>query len=182
MKLIVSYRTYDWVKHCAGLIMRDPKQFDVMVVCKDDDRQIFGHNSNFCEDALYAQRHYDLGKIGKKLNVRKVMNLLYDDRTISNAIERLIMQIQLQITIGGVSKVYYYSNDLLKPIFDSIEKSLGVETLAYGTRLYTIKEGIELNKEEFSFKESLNDLIVAKHRVGEIISFEDYHELFGKEE
>lgn len=167
MKLIVSYRTYEWATYCAGLIMRDPKNFTIMIICRDDIRRIEHRDVvlNLCKEAVYAQRHYDLEQLGKALKVPKVMNLLYDEELLSNEVilEKLIMQLQLQVTLGGIKEVYYYDIALLSSIFKKMEGTLNVTAHGYGNKsISQIREGIRLSRDEMREKESLGSLMVGR--------------------
>ena len=129
--LIISLRTYNWIRHCAGLILQNKEDiFDVMIIYKDDESSIFGCNPELCNDAIYAQRSHDLFTVGKELGIQKLINLKYNKRSIS--IEKLIVQLQLQIMIGGIQTLYYQYDPLMDLLMKKMSNKLQFSSMVYG--------------------------------------------------
>lgn len=156
-KMVVSWDTYSWVHNLAGLIAREPKMFEIMVITKDSDMPISGCKA-LCEEAVYAQRAYDLWRVGTELGVRKLANLLYEDHTLD--IETLTAKLQMQVAITGVQIVYYQDNAVLRRIFKAIKKKVNIELYAFDRFEEFPKRIINLSETELSRKNNLLPLMV----------------------
>ena len=155
--LIISVDTYSWVKNLSGVIMRSPSKFIVMVLLKDI-RPIYQYPI-LCEDAVYTQRRYDLFQIGKKLGVSKIVNLNYGDLTENT--QKLVIQLQLQLMMGGIQTVYYQKNEVLDCIFPRIKKLIpNLSVCVYDTEKTKSCEQIILTEEEIIEKENIYNLFV----------------------
>jgi len=154
--LIVSLDTYSWVAYCSGTIMRNPKDFEVIIVQSQNDVPIFGYEQ-FCEKARYEQRKCDIFRIGKKLGVRKISNLEYPTKI---DISQLIVQLQFYISLGNVQKVYYQNIKPLNEIFNGISKVIKIPILSYSHPRGAVVERIELNGDERIRKSDLSEMIV----------------------
>jgi hypothetical protein len=128
-KLILSLDTYSWVRYCAGMISRNPEDFSIIVIYKDDYTPIVDCNPNLCSKAVYEQRVHDLFKIGKELHVKKIISLNYDAEDLE--IEKLVMHLQLYITIGGITEVYFHPDDIVEEILKSIKGKLNIELFSF---------------------------------------------------
>lgn len=152
--LILSWESYSWIEHCAGMIENSSSKFDIIIVNRDDERPINHCYTNLCYDAIYAQRHYDILTASKFLNLNKVMNLgYYDDQDAT----KLVTQLQLYIMLNSIKKVYYSYNKVLYDILIAIQKSCNFEMLAYGIPedepiLRKKRELVELTEEAYSGK------------------------------
>jgi len=171
---IISLNTYSWIKHCAGMISRDPKDFNVLIVHVDKKRPIMNYNS-LCSDAIYVQRAHDLKVIGKKIGISKIANLMYDDENDID-IERLVTQLQLHLLIGGVREVYYQDSVLLENIIKKISKMIGIKCYKYG-KIDNPSKTIELDEQEILNKVSLSCFMVGVCRSSEYPTLEK-HEMF----
>ena len=164
-KLIISLNSYNWVKYCAGLIMcNNPEDFTIMIV-KSDNSPILDF-PGLCSDSVLVQRRSDLFNIGKRLGVRKLNNLMYDEIDVS----KLSAQLQLQIAIGGVDEVYYQDDPTLQSILLAINKELGIEIFCYGMKDYST--AMRLDDIKYQEKLALTELIVAAGKNDDISGFE----------
>ena len=169
-KLIISNDTYTWVKHTAGLIMREPKRFSVMIVNSDCNKPLCNY-PNLCEEAVYIQRAEDLCNIGMKLGIASLTNL----RHVSNNLDvyKLTTQLTLQITIGDIREVYYQNNDLLNSIFANLHN---VPTFSYGSSKCT--KSIQLSDDEFNRKLELVEMIIGMSSKSDITGFNKTEEFY----
>ncbi len=151
-KLVVSWDTYSWVHHLAGQIAREPRLFEIIVVTKDGDSPIYGCKE-LCKEAVYAQRAYDLFKVGTELRVRKLANMLYDDDTLD--IEVLTAKLQMQVVLTGVEVVYFQDNIILENIFKAIKKKVNIELYAFDKFEENPKRIINLSETEVERKQNL---------------------------
>lgn len=161
-KLIVSYDSYSWILNCAGIIMQEPKYYEVIIINKDTTKQIYGCSRILCEDAIYAQRKYDLAQIGKELGIKKMYNLLHDENNTD--ILKLTVQLQFNILVGGVSEVFYQNNRHLNIIFDKIKKHSKANIYRFDKNYDYIQTSYDkvyfLKEEEFEKKHDLVNLII----------------------
>jgi len=151
--LIISLDSYSWIKYCSGLIMNsdDSDSFSVMIINKDDKRPI--SNSKFlCEEAIYAQRVYDIRNIGRKLGVKKISNLLQNEDRID--IYKVTTQIQLNVIIGNVKKIYFQHCYFLNNVMKSVKKIANIDVYSYGKKL-SGDEAVILNNEDIKRKEEI---------------------------
>jgi len=143
--LILSWNSYSWIKHCSGLIMRNPQDFQVIIICNDNNLPV-AKLPQLCQEARYMQRSFDLAKAGKELGIKKLANLRYNDGKID--LNRLVVQLSLIIQTSGSSTLYYQYNRLL----DSIVKPImSIEKYAFGGCLEP-KIHIELTMQEYQRK------------------------------
>ena len=145
--LILSWNSYEWIKHCSGLIMKNPIDYQVIIVCNDNEKPV-AKLPQLCYDARYAQRYYDLAKAGKELGLRKLTSLKYNDGKID--LGKLIIQLSLVIQTGGINTVYYQYNRMLDSILKPIICS---KKYAFGNVSPNIH--IELTIEEYQKKLSI---------------------------
>lgn len=154
-KLIVSIDSYSWIIHCAGLIQQAPKETQVIIVCKDFHNPI-PSCPNLCEDSVHTQRSKDLFVAGKELGLPKISNLNYDLGRVN--LEKLILQLQLLIKLGGVSEVYFQDNTLLDRIFRAIKAA---EPYIFGVYDTVIpKKEVNLTVFEYSKKLKIKEQMV----------------------
>lgn len=127
--MVISWGTYDWIKSCVVPIMRAPKKFEVLVVCKDNVRQIHNCQIELCEDALYAQRAHDLYKIGTELKLPKLHNLMFNEDDLD--IDKLTANIQLSVLLNNINKVYFSYNKLMLTIMSAVNKKLDIDVYSF---------------------------------------------------
>lgn len=169
-KLILSYYTYDWIKYCAGMIQRNPEEYTVIILCKDDKRPIVDC-VDLCTKALYEQRTYDLFRIGKELGIKKLINLNYETNNID--IEKLIVQLQIYIIIGGIAEVYCQHIDFLTNILCEISKKSNTKIFLYGNKMCEedVIQEIYLSDSEMTTKFTLCNLMVGIANLKELPIF-----------
>jgi len=131
--LVISFNTYSWIYNLSHKIKKDKAIYEVVVVCNDNSipmqiEERYGFI--LCEEARYAQRKYDLLRVGKHLGVKKLYNLRYDNDCID--IEKLTISLQLMMMISGYEKVYYQSVPVLRNIIPAICKVSGISTEEFG--------------------------------------------------
>lgn len=156
-RLIISFLSYDWIVYCSGLIMRDPENFDVIVVCRDNLRTIEGF-PDLCVDATYIQRRYDVFNIGKKLGIKKISNLGHNENSVD--IPKLVAELQLYITLSSIKVIYCYNNYVLRDIVSVVGKNIRTPVYIYGD---IKEENLIVNEqtaEEGSKKYMLHDLLI----------------------
>lgn len=161
-KLIVSIDNYDWIKYCSALIMRNSNSCEVVIIRSQDEDSIVGY-PKLCKEAVYEQRREDLTRIGKKLGLKKLRNLRYPKELTIEDIEKLIMELQLNIIFGAVTEVYFSFNKDLIDIMQALENQLKhIRFYSYGKRVpsYNSVERIELESKEIETKGNLVDLMV----------------------
>lgn len=156
-KLIVSWDSYTWVHSLAGLISRSPKEYEIMVVTKDDASPMHWI-TGLCKKAVYAQRMDDIFWIGKALNINKMSNMLVDPLDFDE--NKLIAEFQMKLVFNGIREVYFQDNDLLENIFMAIKKKMNIEVAVFD-RFEGTPMTISLTKEELEAKRELLTLMVA---------------------
>jgi len=168
MKLIVGWDSYNWIKYCSGLIIQGKdKEFDVVIVCEDTEPSC--NFEGLCEEAIYAQRNYDLFRIGKELGIRKMMNMQYKSE---NDLERVLAQIQLQIFFGSVSEVYFENKPSLIKFFTKLSETTGANCLLFREiNRDCCKKEIFLIDSEFDKKSNLKKLMTCIHNKNEVDGF-----------
>lgn len=175
--LIVSVDTYSWIKYCTGRIIKDPKNFSILIVCADDEKSILGCEK-LCSNAIYAQRSYDLNIIGEKLGLRKIANLLYD--SIGEDIYKLTAQLQLNILIGGISVIYFQEDEILRNIFKSLKKNIDIEYYEYGHMFPSVDDiAARLDSETVDKKMHLNNYMIGINNENQLCR-KAYIEYFNK--
>lgn len=167
-KLVISWRSYDWVYSCAGIIMKEPAKFDVIVICSDDDVPILKF-PELCRGAVYVQRSYDLSRIGKEIGVGKLMNFRYDPDCIN--IEKLIMELQLHISLGGIKEIYYDHCPLLDRILKKMRDKLRLSLLSYNHITTDTIKSIPLTKDEIERKQKLQRLIIGSDKASDELEY-----------
>jgi len=161
-KLIVSIDNYDWIKYCSAFIMRNSNNCEVVIIRSQDEDSIVGY-PKLCKEAVYEQRRDDLAKIGRKLGLQKLRNLRYPKELNTEDIEKLIMELQLNMIFGAVTEVYFSFNKDLIDIMQALENQLKhIKFYSYGKRVlsYNSVERVELTSEEIEIKRSLTDLMM----------------------
>lgn len=157
-KLIVSWNSYTWVHSLAGLISRNPKSFDVLIVCDDSNLPTHWTRAKFCKEAIYAQRKYDLFQIGTQLGIQKLSNLLYDPENLD--IENLAAKLQMHILMTNPQEIYFQDIGILYEIFFVLNKKLKIDIFAFD-KFTNTTDIISLTDEEQEEKNKLFNLIVA---------------------
>jgi len=179
--LIVSNNSYDWVKHCSGLILSVPKDvYDIVVINKDDDRPIFFCRDDICKSAVYEQRSDDLFRIGKELNIKKIINLGYERDSVD--IVRLTTQLSLYLLTGGISRVLSMDVGWLNIILSKICNQTKVEHLLYGVTDYSkfnISLTVVLTEENIFRKAELRKQMVGVNGIMDL-PLDTWRELFYK--
>ena len=158
-KMIISWETYHWAECLSGLISREPKKFDIIIVCRDDERSICGCKK-LCREAVYAQRADDLFNIGTALKVQKLMNLAQREDDVDPT--KLVAQLQLHTVMGGIGEIYYdQTAHLLTLIAKEIGKKTGVKTYGFENMSLTLPaQRFVLSDEEFELKRKILDMMV----------------------
>lgn len=124
--LIISHDTYSWI-HSFYRIIDDVNIYDVMIAFNDDYNSMKRY-PKLCRDAVYAQRRWDLFKIGKELGIKKLMHLNYDETNLD--LYKLISQIQLYVMFNNITTVYYTSNLLIGNILGELRDKLGIKMVS----------------------------------------------------
>jgi len=132
--LIVSFNTYDWIYHLASEIQKRDLHYEVLVVCDDTEipmqiEEKYGFR--LCDEARYAQRKYDLLKVGKLLGIKKLQNLRYKSNCVD--IERLTTSLQLMCLVNKYTKVYYQNAELLSSIIPAICNIYKIKCIKFGS-------------------------------------------------
>lgn len=167
-KLIISFDSYSWIKYTSGLILQNPKEFSVIILTKDDSTPIY-HSNNLCKKAVYAQRAYDLRRIGKKIGLSELMNLQYDENKID--ILTLTTQLCLKVLLDGVKEIYYSDKDLLNKLIASLNKNYNIQIYKFGVEDYNTE--IKLSEKEYVIKKSLNKNLIGAPSLESILNFEN---------
>ncbi len=126
--LILSFNTYDWIFYCSDKVKENPKSYEVMIVCNDNDKPI-ALFPKLCKEARYLQRKNDIEKVGKTLKLQKIHNLRMNDGCID--IEKLMVSIQLSVIIGGIKKIIYQNVDILNQLIPKICKLLNINCINF---------------------------------------------------
>ena len=156
-KLIISWDSYTWVHCLAGTIARSPKQYEVAIVTKDDKTPIHWA-PGLCFEAVYAQRTYDLYRVGKQLKIPKLYNMLLNDMDFDE--DKLIAELQMKIVFGGFGEVYFQDNALLENVFKAIKKKVNIEVAVFD-RFKGVPMTITLDEDELKEKRTLKNLMYA---------------------
>ena len=141
--LIVSFNTYDWIYHLALEIQKHDFHYEVLIVCDDTEipMQIEKkYGFRLCDEARYAQRKYDLLKVGKLLGIKKLQNLRYKGDCVD--IERLTTSLQLMCLVNKYVKVYYQDVELLSNIVPAICKIYKVKCTKFGNNNQNIDNSV----------------------------------------
>lgn len=125
-KLVISYDSYSWVKYIGGQVIENPELFEVIIVCQDTDRDM-EYCTRLCEDAVYAQRRYDLFRIAKDIGLKKISNFNYTYSALLDNLGKFAAEIALKSVVSGTDTIIYQNNYLLR----NIAKNIGVKTFAY---------------------------------------------------
>lgn len=113
--LIISTDSYLWFKYCAGLLIEEDCEKELIILKNDSERPIL-NCKNLCKEAIYEQRRYDVFQLCKRLGIKKASNLAFEDN-----LSKLIMQLQVTIRIGQISEVYFSFDDILYSILYKME-------------------------------------------------------------
>ena len=160
-QLILSMRSYNWIDNTAGTILVEPGNWSVMIILKDDDIPISKYDG-LCRNAIYEQRKHDLFRIGKRLGIRKLMNLNYTTINLS----KLIMQLQLYIGLSNMNEVYteYYNDsyvEALRSICSTLNTKLFIYNKDNNTKFLLVpSKRVELPINVLGIKIELNTLIL----------------------
>ena len=156
-KLIVSWDSYTWVHCLAGLVSRSPKEYEIVVVTKDDTSPIHW-TQQLCKKAVYTQRMDDIFWIGKALNINKMSNMLVDPLDFD--VDKLIAEFQMKLVFGGINTVYFQDNVFLENIFRAIKKKINLEVAVFD-RFEGVPMTTTLTEKELEAKRELLTLMVA---------------------
>lgn len=127
-KLIISWDTYSWVYDIAEEVLKDPDNFTVLIICEDVKKRM-AHCPNLCEDAIYAQRKYDLVQICRRVGVKKVSNLLCDEDYVDW--EWATAQITSAILFGGIKEIYTSKSNPGLEYIRKIAETLKIKCLEF---------------------------------------------------
>jgi len=174
-KLIISWSTYEFMKYISGLIITEPADYIVMVICKDDRRPILGCEQ-LCRDAIYAQRRHDLFAVGKYLKIKKLYNLNCEPDVIN--VHKLVAQIQINIMLSQIGEIYYSDNIFLNRIFKVFPKGVKVYSFGDIVDIPPSKE-VRLSIKDYDKKKGVADLMVGINNKKEKLYF-SYTEKFYK--
>jgi hypothetical protein len=125
-KLVISFDSYSWVKYVGGMIIENPDLFEVIIVCQDTDRDM-DCCTRLCEDAIYAQRRYDLFRISKDIGLKKISNFNYTYSSLLDNFDKFVAEISLKTIVSGSDTIIYQNNYLLR----NIAKNMCIKTFAY---------------------------------------------------
>jgi len=128
-KIIISLDSYSWIKYCIGLILENSSEFSVMLLYKERGDKGMLMCDSLCMTAVAAQRRHDVARIGRKLGVKRIINLNYEDFL---DVDHLSMNLKLESTFGNVKELYYPYNEVLSLILEEIGESIGVNTYCFG--------------------------------------------------
>jgi len=129
--LIISYDTYSWLIHTAGLILSKRNEYFEVIVVRDEHKPIY-KMEDLCDEAVVAQRRNDMFLAGKELGVKKISNLKFD-----GDVERLVIQLNIFLKLGGFSTIYYQYQDIIHSIINGMDISQKLFT--YGKYIDNIK-------------------------------------------
>lgn len=131
-KIIISLDSYSWIKYCAGLILENSSEFSVMLIYKERGEDGMLNCGRLCMDAIAAQRRHDISRIGRKLGVKRIINLNYENFFDE---DHLRINLKLESTFGNVQELYYPYNTVLNPVLEDVCKSMNVETFSFGDNI-----------------------------------------------
>ena len=129
--LIISYDTYSWLIHTAGLILSKRNEYFEIIVVRDEHKPIY-KMEDLCDEAVVVQRRNDMFIAGKELGVKKISNLKFD-----GDVERLVIQLNIFLKLGGFSTIYYQYQDIIHSIINGMDISQKLFT--YGKYIDNIK-------------------------------------------
>ena len=166
--LIVSWDSYSWIKFCSGMITRNPDEFKIMIVHSDDNLPILGCK-NLCRQAVYAQRRFDIFSIGRKLGVKHISNLNYEN---DQPFESMVANIQINIMLQTPQSIFYQNKKVLNGLFKEINKKFEIDTYSFGVNVDNSKcLKVELTEEEIISKNSLKDMMVGVNNTSYLTVF-----------
>lgn len=156
-KLVVSWDTYTWVHNLAGIIARNPRDYEVVIVTRDDQTPMHW-TDKLCKKAVYTQRMDDIFWVGKTLGVPKLSNMQINPLELDE--EKLIAELQMKIVFGGYNEVYVQDNALLERIFRAIKKKINISVAVFD-RFEGLSDTYTLSDEEVERKRELLQLMHA---------------------
>lgn len=168
--LILSLDTYSWIKNCFGEVSRTPSAYQLYIIFKDDLRQMYYCKKGLYNEALYIQRMHDLFRIGKEIGIKKIYNMNCCEGELTN-IEPLLMKLQLSILIGGIRRIIFEDNNVLKVALLRMSKDIELELFSYNPICdYKLKDivYIDLSDKEIESKIKLSDYMVGIHDLSEL--------------
>ena len=165
--LVISFNTYEWIKHCSGLILQNPELFRLMIICKDDEDKILYSNIKLCSVALYEQRRYDIFNICKELGIKQVSNLQYYEDTID--VYQLSTQINILILMGGIQTVYCIDKYPINKIISEIVKNKTNAELYFYGRDDIEGETLILDNEILEKKRNIMKKIIAPTDINDLL-------------
>lgn len=178
--LVVSLDTYSWIKHTAGIIIKEPSSFSVLIVFSESDRYIEGYE-NLCPNAIYAQRSNDLYNIGTEIKIPELGNLLFNGNI---NVEKLVTDLTLKITLGNIRTVYYQKSKILDNIFKGLQNKINnIEIYSYSTKRNIYDIQIDLTENEYRKKLALRKYMIGVPNMSLKSNFREYERFsFLKEE
>ena len=155
MDLILSWDSYSWIKYTSGLIKKNPKNYELLLVTKDCWDQVIFCKSFLCQEALYEQRKDDVFRVAKKLGLRKVYNLGY----FYIEVEKLIAQLQLKFLFTKYNKIYYQDVFILSEVIKRLIQNTPCLKFGMLKKGFIIDEKVYLSDQEVESKLSLAKMI-----------------------
>jgi hypothetical protein len=172
--LIISYDTYSWIKYVSGMVIENPDLYEVVVVCKDNERDM-KFFPKLCEDAVYMQRRYDLFRVAKDVGLKKISNYTYTDRTLKAELDKFIAEISLFLLVSGVDTILYQNNYILRNVMSHIK----AKSFAFGDNYsFDNTKFIYLKKETIDKKISLSKFMLGVHENQERKLFPSVEQLY----
>jgi len=151
-KIIISLDSYSWIRYCAGLILENSSEFAIMLVYKERGENGMLGCERLCMEAIASQRRHDIARIGRKLNIKRIINLNYEDFFDE---DHLIINLKLESTFGNVKELYYPENKVLTPILEDVGNSMNIPTYSFGENINkSEKKRVDTNQ----FKDKLLEI------------------------
>ena len=162
-KLIITINTYDWIGYCAGMVLYEKENdFELIRLFNDNFQSIFWCR-NLCFDAIYAQRRFDLERLGKQAIMKRVSSLNYNEADFN--LKKLITELTIYSLFNNVGEVYIPRHDAFKSMFKEITKNKNSELFVYG-ELNNIEEEVKrivLPQQVYRNKLELRKLMIGIH-------------------
>lgn len=158
-KLILATDPYNWAVNLSTRILREPARFDLMFLYIDDANPI-SSCKGLCSEAIYAQRRYDIFAISKELGLKKVTNLNHQIDNID--IEKLLIQLQLHITLGGINEIWCDGSD---HTVVTIIQRLKTKTyfFCYSESDLQYNTLVDFTEDEIKLKNKIIDMMIGKN-------------------
>lgn len=162
-KLIITINTYDWVMYCAGMIIQENEHdFELIRLFRDNFQSIFWCR-NLCFDAIYSQRRFDLEKLGREINIKRVSSLNYNEADFN--LKKLVTELQVYNLFNNISELYIPHHAVFKTMFKPIAETKNAELFIYGDSEGGEEETrkIILSQKVYKKKLELRKLMVGIH-------------------